>query len=81
MARFGKSVCSRIQHLNRGMSNSSICAVTSGCYKIETSVSAMHVAGFEQLPTVAQVVPRVHLAHGMVFGRNQKKTQRFKGWV
>lgn len=25
--------------------------VTSGCYEIETSVRAMHVAGFDQVPT------------------------------
>jgi hypothetical protein len=52
----GKSVCSLIQRLNHGMSDALVRAVTSGCYEIETSVRAMHVAGFDQVTTSAQVV-------------------------
>ena len=53
--RSGKSDCSLIQLLKRVMSSASVCAVTSGCYKVETSVSAMHIAGFDQVPMFAQV--------------------------
>ena len=48
--RCGKSDCSLIQHLNHGMSNAAVCAVTSGCYEMEISVRALHAAGFDQGP-------------------------------
>jgi hypothetical protein len=48
--RCEKSDCSQIQRLNHGMSDGLVCAVTSGCYEIETSVRVMHVAGFDQVP-------------------------------